>query len=338
VASAALNVNIDTIAPTAPKIVAFSPDSGTVGDGATDVRRLTLSGSAEAGSTVRIFDGGATIGTATANGSGAWSFATADLSYSAHSFTATATDIAGNTGAVSSAMKVTVNKPLVPPDTSTPQPEPPTSGKNLLVNGSFEESALGAGRWAGFSSIPGWTAISGGTIELWNKLNNVSATDGVNYGELDYLGARDGFYQDVKTEIGQSYDLAFDARSRPGFSGSTCSMEVLWNDKLIATVPPGNAWDTHSFTVTGTGGLDRLTFREVAGQGGDGLGALYDNVRLTVHGASSASLASASSSNAALNLMMQYSATASPSTAPIGLITTPDATTALPQLLAKSVA
>jgi hypothetical protein len=36
--------------------------------------------------------------------------------------------------------------------------------------------------------------------------------------------------------------------------------------------------------------------------------------------------------------MMQYSATASPSTAPIGLITTPDATTALPQLLAKSVA
>jgi hypothetical protein len=34
--------------------------------------------------------------------------------------------------------------------------------------------------------------------------------------------------------------------------------------------------------VTGTGGQDRLTFREVAGWGADGLGALYDDVRLVV--------------------------------------------------------
>lgn len=334
--SAALSVQVDTIAPQAPKVSAFSPDEGTVGDGATDARRLTLSGSAEAGSTVRIFDGGASIGTAKANGSGAWSFATAELSYGVHNFTATATDLAGNTGASSSVMSVSVTRPSVPPDPTTPPSQPPI-GENLLVNGSFEETAVSSGRWAGFSSIPGWTAISGGTIELWNNLNNVTASDGKNYGELDYIGGRDGFYQDVKTEAGQTYDLAFDARSRPGFSGATCSMEILWNDKVIATVPPGNEWSTYNFSVTGTGGSDRLTFREVAGQGGDGLGALYDNVRLTEHGASPASRAMTSQDSAALDLMMQYSATASPSSAPIGVFSSSDATSPLAQQLAKSI-
>lgn len=334
-ASTVFAVQVDTIAPLAPKVVAFGPDDGTIGDGITGTRRLTLSGSAEAGSIVRIFDGGASLGTATANVSGVWSFTTADLSYGAHKFTATATDIAGNTGAASAAMNVTVTKPAVPPDPSTPEPGP-QRGENLLINGSFEDIAVSAGRWAGFSTIPGWAAISGGTIELWNNLNNVNASDGVNFGELDYLGARDGLYQDVKTEVGQSYDLSFDARSRPGFSGSTCSMEVLWNDRVVATVPPGNSWSTYSFTVTGTGGSDRLTFREVAGQGGDGLGALYDNVSLKVHGASST--VAASQSSASFDLMMQYSATAAPSSAPIGGLTEFDPSTTLSQLLAKSAA
>ena len=58
-------------------------------------------------------------------------------------------------------------------------------------------------------------------------------------------------------------------------------MEVLWNGSVVATVPPGDSWQNYDFTVIGTGGQDRLTFRELAGQGGDGLGALYDNVSLT---------------------------------------------------------
>ena len=128
--------------------------------------------------------------------------------------------------------------------------------------------------------VPGWTAISGSAIELWNNLIGVDATNGQNFGELDYLGRQDGFYQDVKTVAGQKYDLSFDARSRPGFTSATTSMDVLWNGSLVATVPPGDSWQNYDFTVVGTGGQDRLTFREVAGQGSDGLGALYDNVAL----------------------------------------------------------
>lgn len=275
--SSALTVRVDTIAPAAPRIVSFSPDTGTVGDGITSSSLLTLSGTAEAGSIVRVFDGSTQLGTATANGSGQWSFATAQLSNATHSFSATATDAAGNTSAASSRMSVRVEAVGTP--TPAPSPPPP-DGLNLLVNGSFEATTVAAGQWAGSSSISGWTALSGSRIELWNNVNGVRATNGANFGELDFLGADDGFYQTVRTVAGQSYNLSFDSRSRPGFTAATCTIEVWWNDRLVASVPPGGDWATYSFTVNGTGGQDRLTFREARGQGGDGLGALYDNVSL----------------------------------------------------------
>ena len=68
---------------------------------ATDVvvntNEIALTGAAEANSTVKIFDGSALLGSTTANGSGAWSYTTAPLATGSHSFTATATDAAGNT-------------------------------------------------------------------------------------------------------------------------------------------------------------------------------------------------------------------------------------------------
>lgn len=167
---------------------------------------------------------------------------------------------------------------------SSPVTTPPAQGENLLVNGSFEATTLAPfadGRWGAYRSVSGWTAITGGMIELWNNLDGVKASDGGNFGELDYAGAQDGFYQDVKTVVGQVYNLSFDARSRPGFTASTCSIQVLWNGSVVATVPPGAAWETYDFKVVGTGGQDRLTFREVGSQRSDGLGALYDNIELT---------------------------------------------------------
>lgn len=305
----------DTTAPAAPKIVAFTPDTGTVGDRITTASVLTLSGTAEAGSTVKLFDGTTQIGTAKATTSGAWSVATAQLPTGTHNFTARATDAAGNTSSASSALSLRVDAASVPPVTSPPVTSPPVTGANLLVNGSFEASPVASGRWAGFSSIPGWTALTGGTIELWNNLNNVKATDGSTFGELDFLGARDGFYQSVKTVAGQSYELTFDARSRPGFTGSTTTMEVLWNDQVVASVVPGTAgsdWKAFSFSVTGTGGEDRLTFREASDQGADGLGALYDNVSLVAVGTARAAQPALQQSaviQTSMDLVNQYAAT-----------------------------
>ena len=109
VASAALAVTIDTVAPAAPSIASFSTDSGTVGDGITNDATLTLTGTAEANSTVKVYDGATLLGSAVANGSGAWSYTTAALANGAHSLTATATDAAGNTGVASAALAVTID-------------------------------------------------------------------------------------------------------------------------------------------------------------------------------------------------------------------------------------
>src|SRR5262249_42050276 len=72
---------------------------------------LTFAGTAEANSAVKVFDGATLLGSAVANASGAWSFTTGTLSNAAHSFTATATDAAGNTGVASSVLEVTVVAP-----------------------------------------------------------------------------------------------------------------------------------------------------------------------------------------------------------------------------------
>jgi hypothetical protein len=330
VASSALSVRVDTVAPTTPKILAFSPDTDVVGDGATSANLLKLTGTAEAGSTVNLFDGSVKIGTAQASTSGAWTFSTAQLSNASHSFSATATDVAGNSSSASSPLTVKVN------GTST---TPPASGENLLVNGSFEASTVKASWFAGFGAIPGWTAVSGGTIELWNNLNGVKATDGNNFGELDYMGANDGLYQNVRTVQGQSYDLSIDARSRPGSTAATCSMDILWNDTLVARVPPGNSWQTYNFTVTGTGGSDRLTIREVAGQGGDGLGAMYDNVSLTAKPAATTSAqASLAQTGRMVDLLNQYAAVSSADSAftTSSPLNNNDALTTLSQTLTQS--
>ena len=80
--------NVET-APTgsalnAPAITAFSTDSGIVGDHITNDNTLTLTGTAVANSTVKVFDGKTQIATATANGNGAWSSTAISLSDGSH--------------------------------------------------------------------------------------------------------------------------------------------------------------------------------------------------------------------------------------------------------------
>ena len=131
VASAALSVTIDTTAPVAPSITSFSPDTGTVGDGITTANVLTLTGSAEANATVKVYDGATLLGSAVANGSGAWTYATAALANGAHSLTATATDAAGNTGVASAALAVTVTAPPGVPTITSFSPDTGVVGDGI---------------------------------------------------------------------------------------------------------------------------------------------------------------------------------------------------------------
>ena len=121
-ASGAFAVTVDTVAPAAPSTpdLAAASDTGSSDtDNYTSDTTPTLTGTAEAGATVTIKDGATVLGTALANGAGAWSFTTGALGQGTHSFTTTATDTAGNNSTPSSPLTVTIDT-AAPTAPSTP--------------------------------------------------------------------------------------------------------------------------------------------------------------------------------------------------------------------------
>ncbi|MET3434978.1 hypothetical protein ABIC71_004491 [Herbaspirillum seropedicae] len=102
---------LDTSAPAtpgAPTLDAASDSGVSSSDHITNVTTPTLSGTAETGSTVSIYDGATLLGSAVAS-NGSWSYTSGTLPSGTHVFTVKATDTAGNVSAASSALTVTVD-------------------------------------------------------------------------------------------------------------------------------------------------------------------------------------------------------------------------------------
>ncbi|QPF90257.1 Ig-like domain-containing protein [Bradyrhizobium commune] len=95
VVSSSVKVTIDTTAPKAPALIS---DTLTAGN------KVVVSGTAEAGSTIKLYEGSTLLGTAVTASNGAWSVTTSALTHGAHAFTATATDVAGNVSGPSAAL------------------------------------------------------------------------------------------------------------------------------------------------------------------------------------------------------------------------------------------
>ncbi|NJR40061.1 MAG: DUF4347 domain-containing protein [Leptolyngbyaceae cyanobacterium CSU_1_4] len=114
-ASSTLNVIIDTTPPAAPASLdlATASDDGTSStDNITSINTPTITGTAAPDSTVELFDGTTSLGEATNNGSGVWTFTpTNPLLVGTYSVTAKATDAAGNTGAASAPLPLTITAP-----------------------------------------------------------------------------------------------------------------------------------------------------------------------------------------------------------------------------------
>ncbi|NBT05074.1 MAG: hypothetical protein EBS94_16955, partial [Proteobacteria bacterium] len=154
---------IDTTAPSAPTGVALTTatDTGTsTSDGTTNVTSVSVTGTAEAGSTVALLDAGVAISGATGTATnGTFTIATT-LAAGSHTITATATDTAGNTGSASSSLAVTVDQ-TAPTVTSIVR----ASSAAVLTNASpvftvtFSENVTGVVA-ANFTASKG-TGISG---------------------------------------------------------------------------------------------------------------------------------------------------------------------------------
>ncbi|WP_197346807.1 Ig-like domain-containing protein, partial [Ralstonia pseudosolanacearum] len=104
-----------TAAPATPVVASVTdnvaPVTGTLtSGGSTNDPTPALAGTAEANSTISVFDGTTLLGTTTADASGNWTYTpTTALTDGSHSLTATATDAAGNVSPATSAFTLTVD-------------------------------------------------------------------------------------------------------------------------------------------------------------------------------------------------------------------------------------
>ena len=162
------------------------------------------------------------------------------------------------------------------------------TGANIVVNGDFESVVEGEDRFFKNEEVAGWNAIDAETGQELNIFHwNVDGFKSVL--DLDSTAtAFDRVYQDVATESGTEYLVSFDYRNHPiadpDASPLTHDFEVTWNGEIIATLTGGNTWNTSVLKVTASEfETTRLIFSEIQEDGfdgGDGRGALLDNVRI----------------------------------------------------------
>ncbi|MBF8177047.1 Ig-like domain-containing protein [Herminiimonas contaminans] len=136
---------LDTSAPATPGTpdLATSSDTGPLNnDNITLDTTPTLSGTAENGSTVTLYDGATMLGTVVA-GAGGWTYTTGVLTQGSHTITAVATDTAGNVSAASSGLTITIDT-TAPTVTSVAVPANGTysAGGTLEFTVNFSEAVI----------------------------------------------------------------------------------------------------------------------------------------------------------------------------------------------------
>jgi hypothetical protein len=172
VPSAPFNITVDTIAPAAPVI------TGPAG-GVSSIPQPTISGTAEADVTIRLFVDDVQDGVTVSDGDGDWALTVAEaLVDGTYTFTARAVDDGGLVSPVSDDFILTVDQdaPAAPsvtgptsPVTATRTPEfsgTATAGANVIVyvNGAADgvATASGGGIWNHTSSDP----LANGTYQI----------------------------------------------------------------------------------------------------------------------------------------------------------------------------
>ncbi|HFK5794007.1 TPA: BapA/Bap/LapF family large adhesin [Enterobacter asburiae] len=169
---------VDTAAPNAPVISQAIDDVGSItgpltSGQTTDDTVPRLVGTSEPFATVKIYEGTTLVGTGTADGSGSWSILlTTTLTAGAHSFTAQATDAAGNTSVSSTSFSLTVDTtpPALPVLTSIL--DDVGNAATPVANGGFTNDAQ--------PTLSG-TAEAGSTVKIFDngvQIGSVTATGG----------------------------------------------------------------------------------------------------------------------------------------------------------------
>lgn len=154
--------------------------------------------------------------------------------------------------------------------------------QNIVVDGGFESQSQAAGSWNVYSSLPGWSTVSGSGVELRNGIAG-NAFEGSNYIELDSYN-NSAISQTLATTAGGTYIVSFEYSARGGVSLASNPVQVFWNGTLLDTVAldgsnqSGNVWHQYSYAVQALG-KDALKF--AASGTSDGYGGSLDAVTVS---------------------------------------------------------
>jgi hypothetical protein len=212
---------VDAAAPAAPVIT--SPPEGFI------VRSIfTVSGTAEAGSTVRLFEGLNSKGTAQANASGQWSMTLAGVSDGSHSYTAKATDAAGNVSGESSPRTVIVDATIPAAPSIVSPAEGSRVRSNFTVSGTAEAGTL--------------VRFLEGTVS-----KGTAATDSSGNWSINLAGVTEGSHIYKATATDAAGNASVESEPR------TVKVDATAPSVPIITSPAeGSMFNVRSFTVSGT--------------------------------------------------------------------------------------
>jgi hypothetical protein len=288
---------VDTVPPVAPTNVGLTAatDLGTSStDAITKVTGVTVTGTAEAGSTVRVYDtdGTTELGSVTlASGSTTFSVAVT-LTQGTHQITATATDAAGNVSPASTALPTTIDLTAPTVALTYSPPRPVKSGDTLTITATASES-LGAapvisirGGDVGDGPMTGsgttWTysqAVDGGngtanvTVTGTDVAGNaLTVTSGALY-PVDNVAPRLATVTTSGTAYNGTASVVFTATFSEAVTGVTAADFVVDRGLGIGGVVPVVAG------VTGSGMTWTVTVT-TAGASGGGDGASTLGIRL----------------------------------------------------------
>lgn len=253
-------VTIDLTSPTAPNPLQLAPGNDTglsTTDGVTRNTTPSLTGTAEPGATVTLYDtSGATIlGTAVADTIGIYAITTPTLAEGAHSLTTRATDVAGNIGPLSSTTHITIDTtpPTLAISTSTPQLH---GSETATITFTFSEDPGNSFAWNGNT---GDIVVAGGTLGAISgagltRTAIFTPTQGQNAGAAS-ITVTPGSYTDAAGNSGSSGatpSLTFDtlAPTIQGVAADPASGAVGTGQTISFTLAASEA-----LTVTGTPSL-----------------------------------------------------------------------------------
>ncbi len=164
--------------PSTPDLTAASDAGSSNTDDITNNTTPAFTGTAEPGSTVKIFDGATQLGSGTAIG-GTWTIASSTLAAGAHTITAIATDGAGNLSSSSAGLTITI-------DTTNPtlSLSLAASPSGAFLNGStlfFKSNAAGNFKLVGTVTDTGGSGAASATFPSLSATNwTTHASETVN--------------------------------------------------------------------------------------------------------------------------------------------------------------